>query len=257
MVEKEWVTVNFLEGVQWIGKKQKGTDKDQLRIDEARLWDDVALQWAREGKPGVVGKRAGDTRHAATGALMALYMDLRASEITQRICRDVDDGGTLLVIEDAKTPAGWGSQEIPETLQPLVADMRRGKAPGDYLLGRGKLARTRCYIRRWVARICEAAGVQRVSAHAMRRFHATVAVERGMTAHQIEIAMGHGKFQVTKDSYIKRGTIQKQQLRAMTDLLHGDRKPPASAPSTDGNVGDGEETPALNGSDDSNIVKSR
>lgn len=224
MTEKKWIPVNFLEGIKGKGHRRKGKDKEQLRIDEAKKWDEVALRWAREGKPGAVGGHRWPTQEGAISALITMYMDLRCFEITERIVRDLDDEGRLLWITDSKTEAGVRTQEIPEILQPFFREMARAKSPTAYLIGKGEKAHWPDYPRKWVQRICRAAGVTQVTAHAMRRFHATIAAERGQTGHQIAIAMGHGKFKVSEDSYIRRGTIRRQQLASMVDQLHGGRK---------------------------------
>jgi hypothetical protein len=66
------------------GKRRHG--KPQLRIDESRRWLRVALQLADEGEEGAVA------------AMMTLLMNMRCSEIVNRIARDVDDEGRVLWI---------------------------------------------------------------------------------------------------------------------------------------------------------------
>ena len=50
----------------------------------------------------------------AIAALVSLLMGMRASEITTRIVRDLDDSGRLLWIPHAKTEAGKRTLQVPE-----------------------------------------------------------------------------------------------------------------------------------------------
>lgn len=196
-----------------MGKRTKGRDKEQLRLDEARLWNAAALRWAKK-------------HDGPISALAILYMDIRCIEVVSRVVRDLDDDGRLLVISGAKTIAGDRVLEIPDVLRPFFARLAKGKAPNAYLFGDGTAPRTRGYPLKWTYRICALAGVPRVSAHAMRRLHATLAITHGATSQQVAAAMGHGKVSVTRDSYIKRGTIEETQRTGMLDLLHGERRGP-------------------------------
>ena len=72
-----------------IGQRNRG--KKQLRIDEARKLGDLSAS----------PTNAGDD--AAVGVLTALLLGLRASEVTDRVVRDLDDDGRLLWIEFGKT----------------------------------------------------------------------------------------------------------------------------------------------------------
>src|SRR5579871_2031343 len=78
-VGKRWLKSNPLDGVEAVGRRRHG--KAQLRIDEARTWTKKALGLANRGDVGAVG------------ALLSLMLGLRASEITKRTVRDLDDGG--------------------------------------------------------------------------------------------------------------------------------------------------------------------
>lgn len=84
--------------VEGVGRRSHG--KPQLRIDEARRFCRTAHELAIGGDVGAVA------------ALVTLLLGLRASEITERVSRDVDDGGRLLWIPDSKTRAGRRQVEI-------------------------------------------------------------------------------------------------------------------------------------------------
>jgi hypothetical protein len=79
-VEKGWLPADLFVGLEATGERARG--KPQFRINEARAFIETALAdtyWSRSGLP----------------AAMALLMGLRASEVTNRECRDGDDDGRV------------------------------------------------------------------------------------------------------------------------------------------------------------------
>jgi integrase len=82
------------------GRRKRKHGKPQLWSEEARRW--VATGMAEWGESGAIA------------ALVSLLMGMRASEITTRVARDLDDGGRLLWIPDSKTEAGKGTLRVPE-----------------------------------------------------------------------------------------------------------------------------------------------
>ena len=68
---------------------------------------------------------------------------------------------------------------MPELLRPLLKALAEGKSPEAKLFGH----HWRDWVRKWVKRICEAAGVPKVTAHGMRGLHSTLAVEHGVSDH--------------------------------------------------------------------------
>jgi integrase len=118
---------------------------------------------------------------------MTLVMGLRAGEVVSRVVRDLDDGGQLFWIPDSKTEAGKRTLQVPEVLRPYLLALAEGKKSDELLFG----YHDRNWPRKWVARICKAAGVPRVTAHGMRGLHGTLAVETGRSAHAVAAALGH------------------------------------------------------------------
>lgn len=208
-VGRGYLKSNGLMKVQGKGKRRYG--KEQLRIDEARAWSAAALRRAATGDRDEV-------KEGALKALMALHLGLRASEITLRQVRDVDDDGAILWIPDAKTSAGRRRVEVPEFLRPLLRELSQGR-PGAEPLFR---YRTVGVVRNWVKRICLEAGVPKVSAHAMRGLHGTLAVAAGATPHLVAAAMGHESFRTTATSYAKREAVTGVRHRKATAVLAGE-----------------------------------
>lgn len=200
LVKQHLLRVNPFDQVEPVGKRSHG--KPQLRIDEARAFCRAAHDLAAAGDVGAVA------------ALTTLLMALRASEIVQRVARDVDDGGRLLWIPCAKTKAGKRQVEIPEELQPYYRLLTAGKAPIEPLFGH----HWRDWPREQVQRICKLAKVPEVTAHGMR----------GPAQHA-----GHQGGSVTAPSCGKPGTQQTKhhaaQLRGTGCQASGRRCQPARA----------------------------
>jgi integrase len=160
VLQRKWLSANPLENVKGIGRRRKG--KAQLRIDEVRKWEPKALELAAAGDEGAVA------------ALMELYMGLRATEITLRTVRDVDDEARVLWVaadhpEEGKTEAARRRVEIPEMLQPFLRKLIEGRQAHEYLFaGKDGRPHLRDWPRNRTHRICDLAGVPRVCAHSMR-----------------------------------------------------------------------------------------
>jgi integrase len=205
-VNRKWITRNPLAEVKEIGKRRHG--KEQLRIGEARKWKDKAVEMAQRGSSGAVA------------ALMALVMGLRASEIVGRVVRDVDDEGKLLWIPTSKTEAGKRTLQIPEVLRPFLLALVKGKRSDELLFGH----HYRDWVRDWVHRICQAAGVPKVTAHGMRGLPGTIAVEAGVTGHLVAAALGHESEEITYQSYVKESALADTRQRRLLTVLDGGSK---------------------------------
>jgi len=204
-IGKGYLRTNPLEGVQGTGKRRHG--KPQLRIDEARKWQTKAVQFAEDGEDGAVA------------ALVTLVMGLRAGEVVSRTVRDLDDEGQLLWIPDSKTEAGKRTLQVPEYLRTYLLDLAEGKRTEDLLFG----YHDRNWPRKWVARICKAAGVPRVTAHGMRGLHGTLAIETGLSAHAVAAALGHESATTTLQSYAKSGAGSSARQQKVLTVLAGGR----------------------------------
>jgi len=95
-----------LDGIEVLGRRKRG--KPQLTEDESKRFLECALGLGRAGDVGAVA------------AVTALVLGMRASEIAERIVRDLDAGGTKLRITSAKTAAGVRTMKVPPVLQALL-----------------------------------------------------------------------------------------------------------------------------------------
>lgn len=202
---KGWLkNSNLLDGIEVLGKRRKG--KPQLSEDESRRFLTVALQLGRTGDRG------------ATAAATALLLGMRASEIADRIVRDLDGGGRILAITSAKTEAGVRRLRVPGVLQPLLQGLAAGKESGDRLLGPDA---NRHWVLRAVARICKAAKVPVVTTHGLRGTHATLAVDAGITGGAVAASLGHESFEgVTVRHYASADSVAGARADRVADALN-------------------------------------
>lgn len=218
-VAQKWIRSNPVAEVKPIGPRKRG--QQQLRIDEARKLVDLCLQLADENHAGAIA------------VLTALMLGLRASEVTDRVVRDLDDDGHLLWVPFGKTQRSRRTLEVPELLRPYLRKLAEGRKPderlfdvGDTFYSReraekaaGSVPRDRHWLWRQVQLICDKAGVDRVSAHSLRGLHSTLATEAGATAHLVASALGHTSTQVTEMHYIDPAATRRAKTRKVVDKL--------------------------------------
>lgn len=248
-VGKGWLRENPCEKVKGIGKrrprgKSLGREGNTLRVKEARAWYLKALELADRGDEG------------ATAALVALLLGMRASEITSRRVRDLDEDespGDLLWIPCSKTPAGRRTLEVPEVLRPLLVRHAKDKHRDAFLFQATREDRARrrkepvspedvkrqeiegrAHWRDWiignVRRICKKAGVPEVTAHALRGLLATLTAERGLAGHLIAATLGHEDERTTMHAYAAPGAAAAGANRRGLVLLEGGLKAGAEKP---------------------------
>lgn len=205
-VTRRWLGGNPLAEVKGVGKRRHG--KPQLRIDEGRALRNLCHRLAAEGQDGPIA------------VLMAMLMGMRAGEIVRCTARDLDDGGRLLWIADAKTEAGKRAIEVPPELKPYL-QARSEHKPHDALLFPTKHGGR--HWRDWVAeetrRLCRLARVPVVCAHSLRGFMATVAIQAGRASHDVVATMGHVDISTTLQSYAIPGSAQVATQRRALDVL--------------------------------------
>lgn len=154
-VEKGWLRFNPFAEVKPVGEVSCG--KPQLRVSEARKYLARVLE---EETP------------EATAVGMALLMGLRAHEVTERIVRDLDDGGRLLWIPKSKTRAGVRQIGVPVVLRARLLTLASGKRPEEPIFP----GLTRYGLHYHTVRLAKLAGVPRVTPHGLRGTFATLAL---------------------------------------------------------------------------------
>lgn len=180
--------------------------KEQLRQTEARTWYRLARERAADGDVG------------ALGALCALVLGYRASEVVGLTARDIDVTAALAYIGKGKTAASTRTVEIPDWLCALL---------DEHIKRIDKNAKLFPYQRDWprqqVHRICDLAGVPRVSAHSMRGLHGSTAIKAGRTALDVSQQLGHTSPAVTRRHYIAPGVEAAEQQRQLMEMLDDDK----------------------------------
>lgn len=207
-VTRGYIRESPFADVRPVGKANVG--KKQLRIDEARLFTETAFR---------LYSQRGD--RLALGALTALLLGVRASEVVRRTVRDLDDGGRILWIDAGKTRNARRHLKVPELLRPYLVALAGNRSPSEFLFGMSEQGqpRRRHSLYEAVHRVCDAAGIQRVCTHSLRGLHATLAVESGAVSEQVAASLGHGSFAVTQRHYAQESAVRSAQIERVNSVL--------------------------------------
>lgn len=215
-IERGYCSGNPWSKIAPVGRRAVG--KLQLRIDEARRFEAVALKEARKGDV------------PALGALLMIYLGLRQGEVVDRVARDIDDNGRVLWIPSGKTRNARRRLKIPEHLRRLVLSVAKDKAPDELLFYPSHhLYRGRKYYVKHVKRLCEKAGVPVVVPHSLRGLHATLALEGGATADAVAKALGHSSFSITEQHYASPDSIANNRASRVTTTLSAAHSSPTES----------------------------
>jgi integrase len=199
--------------VEPIGRDRAG--KPQLRMDELDRWLQVAWEDVQQGD------------NAALAAMLCLWRGLRVSEVLCRVVRDLDERGSVLVIEHAKTRAGNRRVDIPEFLRPSVQRLREGQAPTAWLfrqLGDPSKRQGQQWVYTRVRSICTRANVPPICTHSLRGMNATLKLQAGASEDYVARSIGHTSFGVTLRHYVDpavKATVDAQRVDAALARVRG------------------------------------
>ena len=214
ILARGWVTENPFAKVEPVGKKSRG--KDQLRVDEARMFLAHCLRsWDEERD------------RSAIAAVLPLLLNLRASEVSQLVARDVDDRGRMLWVAEAeaKTEASRRRALVPPLLIGALVELAAGPATPEghlFALETGQPA-TRHWVSYHVRRHMADAGVTVVTTHGLRGTHATLATVEGVTGAAVARAMGHSDGgRTAARHYVDSGAAADAQVGRVADALGDD-----------------------------------
>jgi integrase len=200
-IKKGWLRVDPFAGLKPTKPRKRG--KPQYRIDEARTLLETCL--AEDSK-------------AATAVALALLCGMRASSVTDRTVRDLDDGARVLWIENDKTDAGDRRLEVPEVLRARLAKLAAGRPGGARLFENTN----RDWLRYHTRRLAKKAGVAVLSPHSLRGTHASIARPLVSVEH-VARALGHSGPGITQRHYIAPGVEQDIDQRTVLSVLDGGR----------------------------------
>ncbi len=189
-----WLAANPFAGVQGVGKRKRR--KPQLTIDESRTLAAYCL---------------GDPSPGATATLCCLLLAMRAGEVARISARDIDDGGRVLWVLEAKTEAGERCLEVPDVLQKRLPTL-------------AALDVDRHWVSYHVRRCCKAAGVLVVGPHSLRGTHASLATSAGATSQLVAATLGHASTGVTEAHYTEPSALHGSKQRAALRVLAGGAK---------------------------------
>jgi len=207
-VEKGWLKKDPFAGIKDRSRRRKG--KPQLGVDEARSMTNLCL------------RRAEDGDRSAIAALCAFLLGLRASEVSDRRVRDIDDGGRVYVVPEAKSDDGKRRIEIPEVLRPHLLALTQGRPPTAPLFRKddGNPA-TRYWVAYHVERLRKMAGVRRVTPHGLRGTHTTLARVSGQSALAVAASVGHSSSAVTDAHYVDGQALAAAERNQLLRVVRG------------------------------------
>lgn len=211
LVAKGFIAESPFRHVTPVGVPKTG--KRQLRIDEARRFIDCALN-----------RYQAERQSLALGAIMALTMGLRASEVVSRLVRDLDDDGRILWIDYGKTRHARRHLRVPEVIRPHLQQVVLGRGPEEPLFPAGRVPGPISRQRLWhlVSALCRDAGVTRVCPHSLRGLYATLAVETGALSESVATSLGHGSFAMTEKHYAQPSAVSNSRsARVVSTLASG------------------------------------
>ena len=210
-VKQRYVSANPFAEVQSIGKAKAG--KPQLRQDEAKKLSDLLIDCAASGET------------PALGLLVQVLLGLRSAEVLKLRKRDLDCGGTVLVIEGTK------SRNARRTLSlesPIVRDLLARRvanlAPEALIFapdGREQpLATDHLY--KALVKYCKRAAIPNVCPHSLRGLHGSLAVQAGASSAYVAQALGHANDAVTRKHYITASALDSVRSVKVAAALIGD-----------------------------------
>ncbi len=200
-IEKGWLVADPFDGIKPTKPRKRG--KPQFRIEEARKLLESCL--AEDSK-------------AATAVALALLCGMRASSVTDRMVRDLDDGARVLWIEHDKTDAGDRRLEVPEILRARLAVLAAGRSGGAKLF----VDANRDWLRYHCRRLCKKACVAILSPHSLRGTHASLARAVVPVEHVARV-LGHAGPGVTQRNYLAPGLEAELDQRTVLTVLDGGR----------------------------------
>ncbi len=210
-VKQKYIASNPFEDVQSIGSPKKG--KLQLRHDEARKLSDYLIAQAT----------AGDYR--ALALLIQVLLGLRSGEVLNLRKRDLDCGGSVVVVEGTKNENAKRRLRLEDAPIVISLLMRRVESmPPDALIftaeGReGPLTTTSLH--KALTLFCKRAEVPKVCPHSLRGLHSSLAVQAGATCSLVAQALGHGSDAVTKRHYIAPSALVSARSARVASALLG------------------------------------
>lgn len=208
LVDSGWLRVAPFADVKPVGRRNYG--KPQLGIDDSRT---------------LIGYCVANPADYTIATACCLLLGVRASELVSRDVRDLDDGGRILRVTASKTYAGLRSFELPDVLRAMLLAHTKGRAPTAPLFpgSRGRVRRSRFWVRDSVERACDEAGVPYVPPHGLRGTHGTLATAAAQTPRAVSEALGHSSMAITARAYVDKDAARTAASKRAWTVIDGGR----------------------------------
>ncbi len=209
-VKRGMAKLNPWADVEPVGKPNRG--KPQLTDDETKRLIATCLSVAM-------------TDDRALAILVLIFTGVRNSEARKRVVRDVDGGGTRLIVSRAKTAAGNRAPKIPAVIQAAMLVRCQGRDPDAPLL-RDTLGKQphQDWINVALRAFCERARVPSVVPHALRGAFATFAYESDVAADAVAAHLGHASPATTEAHYAKAEAVADARQERRLGVIMGGKK---------------------------------
>ena len=210
-VKQKYLSHNPFSEVQKIGKAKKG--KPQLRQDEAKRLSTYLIEKASQGD------------YRALALLLQVLLGLRSGEVLGLRKRDIDCGGTRVVIEGTKTENARRTVKLEHA--PVVMELlaqRIAPLASDSLIfvpDHRDCPLSTTSLHKALVMFCKQAGVPQVCPHSLRGLNATLSVEAGATCELVARALGHGSDEVTRRHYIAPSALDTARSARVASALLG------------------------------------
>jgi len=208
-IKKKYVEQNPFVEVQKIGKANKG--KLQLRTDEAKRLSNYLIERASRGD------------YRALALLVQVLLGLRSGEVLGMKKRDLDCGGTQVVVEGTKNENAKRIVKLKDApiVQELLARRIAPLAPEALIFvpDARTVPLSTTSLHKALVMFCKHAGVPQVCPHSLRGLNATLAVEAGDTCSAVARALGHGSDAITRKHYIAQRALDSARTARVASAL--------------------------------------
>ncbi len=210
-IKQKYIEENPFVDVEPIGKANKG--KLQLRQDEAKKLTRYLIEQASVGD------------YRALALLVQVLLGLRSGEVLNLRKRDLDCGGSVVVVDGTKTANAKRSLKLEDApaVQELVARRVANLAPAAFIFAPAEYDRpvSTTSLHKALTLFCKRAEVPRVCPHSLRGLHSSLAVQAGATCALVAQALGHGSDTVTKRHYIAASALDSARSARVASALLG------------------------------------
>lgn len=224
----DFLIEDIISGMDW-GKnafrKEERDDKREVFTDEE------VMKLATYLKMNPNGKHLGLLLCFATGLRAGELVALRWEDITddgifvrrtERCYTDANGHYICEVINLPKTLAGKRLVPIPSQALWIIKALRELNPDGEWVfMVNGARTRT-VYLRKAMAKACDAVGIPRRSPHKIRKTYASILLDNNLSVKVVTENMGHVDIQVTNDRYARRRKSNSERQKLMSDISEFD-----------------------------------